>query len=163
MGWGLLAIWRRIVRPKLKIAVGIIMAIVLFLVAMLAMTYASMFISLGFPQKHTVVRSGDYSAVVMRMLDPNAERIETRRAARVAADPDADPEIAAEDWGYIYTAYAPRMGLFYKADSLLDGQIYLGYASDAKLMVEWDDAVAHFYLDNPGPADSGELHVRAVP
>ena len=44
-----------------------------------------------------------------------------------------------------------------------DNEEILSYTgNDGTMMVEWleDESVAHFYVDNPGVAEGGELFVR---
>ena len=69
--------------------------------------------------------------------------------------------MTAEDWGYTYTAYKPAlMGLFYRPDTLLEGEVHIGYVSKAELMVEWEDDVGHFFIKNPQIGDEGEMRAR---
>ena len=100
--------------------------------------------------------------MILRGLDPDEERIEARRTARLAADPESSAEIAVEDWGYNYYAFPKALGVFYRADAQTEGELHVGYASDATLMVEWleNESVAHFFLDNPGEQDGGDWYVR---
>ena len=161
VGWAGLVLIRMIKRRGLRIALGTLAGIALLVVVMVGMSYLSFAISMTTPQQYATVRTEDrqHSLLVMRQLDTDESRMEERRAARVAADPDGDAEIIADDWGYIYTAYVPTLGIFYKRDSLIEGECRIGYASGAELMVEWqeDGRVGHFFVENPGPADGGEM------
>ena len=167
LGWGLSAIIRRLKKPAVRSVVAVVLVLVMLVVGVIGLSYGSVASSFSFPQKYVTVASPDagHRLVVMRGLDLNEERIEQRRAARVAADPEATAEVAAEDWGYVYTAYAPGpLGLFYRVDTLLDGEVHIGYGSKAELMVEWEDdeTVGRFYVKNPELADGGEMRARAA-
>ena len=54
-----------------------------------------------------------------------------------------------------------RHALFYHPDSLLEGEVHIGYASKAELMVEWEDDVGHFFIKNPEIGDEGEMRARS--
>ena len=104
----------------------------------------------------------------MRQVDPEEERLDARRSARLAANPDGDPEYTVQDWGYVYRAYPRVLNVFYRSNADAEGEIYLandvaaapaedGAAQEpalphGALMVEWleDETVAHFYVTNPG-------------
>lgn len=166
IGWGFSAVFRRLKRPALRGIFGTMMVLVMLGLLTLGMSYASFAAGLSFPHRYVVMTAPDveHRLLVMRMLDPDEARIEQRRQTRLEADPEGEPNVTAEDWGYVYTAYAPGpLGLFYKVDSLLEGEVYIGYASKAELMVEWEDdnTVGHFYIKNPEPGDSGEMKARA--
>lgn len=161
IGWGLSALWRRIKKDVARKVVGGVLVVLMALLLMLALTYTSVFAGMNIPQKYAVVSDDGHSLVVMRALDPDEGRIEVRHAARLEADPDGDPEMTAEDWGFTYTAYAPAgMGLFYRPDSLLEGEVHIGYGSKAELMVEWEDGVGHFFIKNPEVGDEGEMRAQ---
>ena len=166
VGWGVLALVRLIRHRVVRIVVGLAAALLFFLGATVAMSYGSFIISLSMPLRSATVSTEDraHSLVVMRELDSDEERLEIRRAARVAADPEADPEVAADDFGYIYTAYKPVWRYFYKADTLIEGEVNIGYASEANLMVEWEEegTVGHFFVENPGPGDGGEMRASSL-
>lgn len=161
LGWGVSALWRRIRPGGIRKVVGVVLVIVMALVVMLSLSFASMFAGINIPRKYTVMTNEGHSLLVMRGLDSDTERLEGRRAARLAAYPDSPQELVGEDWGYTYTAYKPAlMGLFYRPDSLLEGEVHIGYGSKAELMVEWEDDVGHFFIKNPEPFDSGEMRAK---
>lgn len=162
LGWGMSALWRRIKGDVARKAVGIGMVLVMALLLMLTLTYASVFAGMNIPTKYAVVSDDDgHSLLVMRALDTDEDRIELRHAARLEADPEGSEEMTAEDWGFIYTAYAPAgLGLFYRPDSLLEGEVHIGYASKAELMVEWQDGMGHFFIKNPELGDEGEMRAQ---
>ena len=164
VGWGLSAIARRFQKPVARrVAIGVAVVIMMGL-AMLAVQYGAFLAGLSVPSKYAVMTApGGSQLIVMRVLDPSPERIEARRADRLAADPDGDPEYTAADWGYTYTAYGlGPLGLFYRSDTLIDGAVNIGYASAGELMLEWevDETVGHFYVRNPDVNDCGEMRAR---
>ena len=162
LGWGMSALWRRMKPGTARKVVGALLIMLMVLLLMLAMTYGSLFSGLTIPKQYAVVSDNGHSLVVMRSLDADKDRIEARHAARLAADPEGNQEYTAEDWGYTYTAYARALlGLFYKSDSLLEGEVHIGFASKAELMVEWTDDTAHFFIKNPEVGDDGEMRARA--
>ena len=161
LGWGLSALWRRIKSKTARRVVGAVMVVAMALLLMLSLTYTSVFAGMNVPRKYAVVSENGHSLVVMRTLDTDEARIAERHAARLAADPDGDQNMTAEDFGYVYTAYAPAvMGLFYRPDTLIEGEVHIGYASKAELMVEWEDDVGHFFIKNPETGDAGEMRAR---
>lgn len=163
LSWGAYAVVRRIQRKTLKTVVGAVFVLAIVVIMLFGLTYGSFVASLTLPQKFGTVTSpsGSRTLVVMRALDSDEERIGVRRSARLEADPDGDPEQIAEDWGYLYAAYPKALGVFYRTDANAEGEISIGYASEGTLMVEWlnDEAEAHFFVQNPGPGDGGEITV----
>ena len=162
IGWGLSALWRRLKPGAVRKVVGAVMVLGMALLLMLALTFASVFSGMNIPSRYAVLSDdAGHTLVVMRGLDPDEDRMNLRHEARLAADPEGNPEMTAEDWGFTYTAYAPAaMGFFYKPDSLLDGEVHIGYGSKAELMLEWSDGVGHFYIKNPEVGDDGEMHAQ---
>lgn len=166
VGWGMTGIFRRLAKPVVRGVAGVVMVVVMLGLITVGMTYGGVAAGLSFPTKYVTVTSpnGLHRLLVMRGLDTDEERINARHAARLAADPEGDPGVTAEDWGYVYTAYAPGLlDLFYKADSLIDGEVHIGYASKAELMVEWEDdeTVGHFYIKDPETGDDGDMRAAA--
>lgn len=162
VGWGLSALWRRLKNRVVRYIVGALMILLMTLLLTLALTYGGLYSGLTLPKQYAVVSDDGHSLVVLRVLDPDQSRIDARHAARLAADPGGDSEITAEDWGYTYTAYARAgLGLFYRPDSLIEGEVHIGYASRAELMVEWMDGVGHFFIKNPEIGDDGEMRARS--
>ena len=181
VGWVAYALIRRISRGTVKLIVGCLVGFAMFLVLMLGFTYVSFLANVTIPRQYTKLKSpsGEHTLVVLRILDPNEERIEQRKAARLAADPDGNQEIIAADWGYIYRAYPQGfLGLFYRSNADVEGEVYLTYRDGiahiaeegetaepepiGAMMLEWldDGNTAHFYVDNPGVAEGGECFVR---
>ena len=161
LGWGLSAIWRRIKNDVARKAVGAVMVLVMILLVLLTLTFTSVFAGMNIPREYAVMSDGTHKLVVMRALDADEARVNARHAARLAADPEGNPEMIADDWGFTYTAYAPAvMGLFYRPDTLIEGEVHIGYASKAELMMDWEDGVGHFYIKNPEVGDDGEMRAR---
>ena len=161
IGWGGSALWRRMKPGGARKAVGAVLLIVMSLVVMVTVSLVSMFASINVPHKYFTVSNEGHSLVVMRALDGNEERFNARHDARLAAYPDSNPELIAEDWGYAYTAFKPAlMGLFYRPDTLLEGEVYIGYTSKAELMAEWEGDVGHFFIKNPEIGDEGEMRAK---
>ena len=167
LAWGVYALVRRIQKKMLKLVVGSAAGMAMFLLFIVLVLYGSVFINITMPQKFATVKSDNPDAaalVIMRMLDGNQERIEARRTARLAADPEGDPEIAVEDWGFIYTAYRQVGPFFYRLDTPREGEVCIGYESPSQLMLDWQDdgMTARFFAENPGPGDGGEMTVSAA-
>ena len=187
LGWGIYALVRRIGNRVVKFLVGGGFALVLMLALLLSFSYISYLSFFATPQRYSTLAtpSGGHKLVVLRAFDTDEARTEERRTARLAADPDGDAEVSVEDWGYIYKAYPQVMGIFYRINADVEGEVYLGAGdllserkaaeeeasgeapqADAPargtLMVEWleDDTVAHFFVENPGPAEGGDCYVR---
>ena len=167
-GWGVSGIIRVIHRPVLKRVVTVVLVIIMIGLVLLGMQYGSFVAGLTLPQRYAVMTSpnGQHRLIVMRQLDTDEGRVDARRAARLAEHPDSSQEYVAEDWGFVYTAYATgTMGMFYRPDTLIEGEVYIGAASQGELMLEWEDdeTVGHFYVQNPGPGDGGEMRASSVP
>ena len=166
VAWGFYRLIRRMKERRTKLIVGSVLGLVLMLVFTVVMSYFSVIASMSIPQKFgTVVSpSGAHKLVVLRGFDLDEERLEARRASRLAEDPEGDPETLAEDYSYRYLAFPPVLGIFYRSDVQYEGDIVMGFSSPATLMVEWqaNETVAHFYVDNPGVGDGGELFVTVA-
>lgn len=162
LGWGVSLLWRRMKPGALRKAVGAVLVVAMLILVMLATTYVTLFAGMNIPRKFAVVSNDGHSLLVMRVLDSDEGRIEARHAARLAADPESDQAVTTADWGFTYLAYAPKvMGLFYRPDSLIEGEVHIGYASKAELMVEWEDDVGHFFIKNPETGDDGEMRAKS--
>lgn len=164
--WGVVALRRVLKKPLVRNLVTWGLGIVLAFIMMRVLSYVSYVSALTVPQKYSVIQSpsGAHRLVVMRVVDGEEARIDARRDARRAADPQAEESYIAEDMCCIYSAYPSALGgLFYRSDADVEGEVYLSYlGNDGTMMVEWleDETVAHFYVDNPGTAEGGELFVR---
>ena len=129
VGWGAVALLRLIRNRTAKTIVSAVVILALVVVAALAFLYVSFMTTITVPQRYATLTSpnGTHKLVVLRTLDPDTDRIEARRAARLANDPDGSQEIIAADWGYIYRPYPVAMGVFYRNNANLDGEVYLTY------------------------------------
>lgn len=184
--WGVYALVRKIKNRTVKLLVGGGLAMVLLLVLVVAYTYASYLAFYAMPQRYSTITSpsGKRKLVVMRGFDTDDERQAQRKAARLEANPEDTEEDRIEDWGYVYRAYPQALGLFYRSDTDVEGEIYLaitdivsqsefesasetatepqGETVRGTMMVEWldDEATAHFFVENPGVAEGGDCYVR---
>ena len=180
ISWGGYALVRRIKHRTARIVVASVLVLVLVLGLALVSSYISFMAAITVPQRYATLRSpsGAKQAVVLRALDGDETRLDERRAARLAADPDGDTEITLQDWGYVYKAWPKAWGPFYRSNAEVEGEIYLAYdgavapaAEDGAepvqlphgtLMVEWldDEETVHFYVEDPGVAEGGESTLR---
>lgn len=166
LAWGILALRRAIKKPMIRRIVTVALAVLLLFGFVQVMTYARYVNTISVPHRYSTITSpsGARQLVVMRVLEGDEARVEARRAARYAADPDSGEAIAVEDLCYVYAAYPPALGgFFYHSDADVEGEIRLAYGSgDGTMMVEWleDETVAHFYVQDPGVSEGGDLTVR---
>ena len=164
LGWGISAIVRRIRHGTAKVAVGVVLSLALMFLALVVFSYVAFVATITVPQPYNTVvsPSGAHRAVVLRGLDDDEDRVETRRAARLEADPNGDPEIVAEDWCYRFTAYPAAGAFFYRNNADVEGAVTVAYAGGGTLMVEWseDEREAHFFVDDPSVGEGGDLYVR---
>ena len=160
MAWGAFKLYKRVQRRAARIAVLAGLGSVMFILLVLGFSYLSLMGSVTLPSQTGLVRSPDGSRtlVVLRQLDADEERMELRRAARLAEDPEGDPELTYADYGYLYAAYPRVAHFFYDVRVEAEGELHMGYESQATLMVEWldDDTRARFFIENPEPGDEGE-------
>lgn len=180
VGWGGYALIRRIRKPVVKTVVASVAALLMLLAMVLVISYVSYIAYYTVPQKYATVRSpsGARKLVVMRGFDIDSGRSDQRKAARLEADPEGSQDLAPEDIIMLYKAYPEVLGLFYRSDADVEGEVCLAYAdstatsgeevsaaatvSHGTLMVDWldDEATARFYAENPGVAEGGECTVR---
>ena len=188
VGWIGYALVRRISKRGVKVAVGGLLVLVYALALVVVFTYLSFMGSVAVPQRYATLASpsGAHKVVVMRAIDLDEDRLEARKAARLEADPNGDPETSIQDWGVVCKAYPSVMNIFYRSNADVEGEIYLTYdasrlvsqeqsteegeegAAPAEplprgtLMVEWldDENTVHFYVDQPGAGEGGECTVR---
>ena len=97
--------------------------------------------------------------------EPAAEPEASAEASAADSAADASAELAEETmmgmYGYVYTAYPSALGIFYRADADVEGEIYRGYASESRILYEWtDDETIRIYLADAEPGDSGEIVVH---
>ena len=166
LGWGFSAILRRIQKPVPKRVATVVVVFIMLSLAVLGVQMGTFAAGFTYPAYYATMTGPNtgHQIIVMRGVDSDPERIKARREARTAADPE-NTEMSIDDWGYVYTAYASGpLGLFYKTDTLLEGEVHIGYASKGELMMEWDDeeTTAYFFIKNPEPYDDGTMRTRAV-
>ena len=181
ISWGGYALVRRIKNRTAKIVVGSVAVLVLVLAMTLISSYISFIAALTVPQRYATLQSpsGAHRVVVLRSLDGTDERLEARRTARLAADPDGDPEFVLQDYGYVYKAWPKAWGPFYRSNADVQGEVFMAYEAPAApaaegeggeaaepaaqpahgtLMVDWqdDESAVRFYVKDPGVAEGGE-------
>lgn len=170
--WGLVALIRKIRKNAVRIAVGTIAFMVLFMLASVALTLVSYFSEMWLPSKYSVLTSeSGKSVVVMKLLDTGiydgddgaaaAQRMMERREY-ILSQPDAEPleddEMPSGAYGYVYRAYPRVLGVFYKAKADCEGAIFRGMESESTMRYEWlEDGSLHLYLENAEVGDSGEI------
>lgn len=180
LSWGGYALVRRMKNRTAKIVVGSVLVLLLVVAMALVSSYVSFMSAITVPQRYATLQSpsGARRVVVLRTIDSDEARLEERRAARLADDPDGDPEFTLQDWGYVYKAFPKAWGPFYRSNANVEGEVFLAYEAPGApaaeegaeekpqpargtLMVEWlnDEAAAHFYVKDPGVAEGGECTV----
>lgn len=163
VGWGLYALIRRIRKNGVRLAVTLGASLVGFLAVVLAFSFIGYMANINLPQSYATLASpGGRRLVVLRSYElPDDEHIARRQAARLEADPEAEADLVAADWGFSYAAYPRVLNIFYRSDADVEGEVHLGYATAATMMVEWPDGdTAHFYVQDPEPGDDGECTVN---
>lgn len=116
---------------------------------------------------------GDFAAMLARMdervayIEANASPApadgELSAEAEATAEPTADDGAVLDSYpygayGYVYCAYPRVLGIFYNMNVSVEGLIYRGCESQARLCYEWlDDTTVRFYLEDAEPGDSGEI------
>ena len=162
-------------KTALKIAAGALVFVLVFTGMAIGSYYIASYAALMLPSKYAVVTSPEgKSVVVMRQLDTGMESEEAAAAAQermnarrdaIQSQPDAEPlenedDYPAGSFGYVYRAYPTFAKFFYREKQPGEGEIYLGYESQARLLYQWnDDGSVRLYLENPEVADSGEILV----
>lgn len=161
LAWGALFIFRKMKSKGARIAVGTLLVVVLFLLISICATYVSLIVSISIPKEYNMVRHGDHELVILRGYDPDLDRQDARKAARLAADPEGDPEFIVDDMGYCYYAYPRVLGFFYRSNADAEGDLYVNYEGEGQLMVEWpDENTAHLFIDHPEANEGGDWYVR---
>lgn len=182
LGWGGYALVRRIKRSGVKVAVCSVLVLVLLLAMLWVFTNIASLAFFVTPKRYTTITSpsGARKLVVLRVFDGDEDLIEARKAARLEADPAGSDELLPEDLCQLYAAYPQVMGLFYRNDADVEGELRLAYMDQSArvvstedeattggpthgtLMVEWldDEATAHFFVENPGVSEGGDFYVR---
>ena len=161
LGWGCYALVRIFKKKSTRMIMGTLAAVVMFLLLTVGVSLISVFSSISIPVEFDTIVNGDKKVVILKGYDLDEARVALRKEERLKNDPEADPEDTAEDYGYHYYAYPKVMGIFYRADADVEGEIYVGQASQAQLMIEWlDENTAHLFLENPEIGDGGDFYLR---
>ena len=173
--WGLITLIRKIRKNTIRIAVGTLAFMVLFMLSSVAMVLISYFGEMWLPSKYSYLTSeAGKDVVVMKLLDTgiydgdNGVATEQRMMERrefILSQPDAEPvaddEMPAGAYGYVYRAYPRVLGVFYKAKADCEGAIFRGMESESTMRYEWrEDGSLRLYLENAEVGDSGEIILR---
>lgn len=175
--WGCIVLFRKLRNKWARILGGFGMMFVLVLIVEFALTYAAQFAQLTLPSKYSVITSeSGRKAVVMQMIDSGFgegeeammaanermnERFEYLKANDLIAEELEEGEYPLASFGYTYRAYPVKAGIFFHKKADVEGTVYRGYESEAKLLYEWtDENTLRLYLENPEVGDSGEVVVK---
>lgn len=178
--WGCVILYRKIKTESRK-KLFVVIALLIIMIISVGLTNSILQISsLAMLHKYSTIESPAGSPVViMYAVDTGVEdydsmiaRMDARSAyfdelngiepsEKVAINPVFTSILEAydsEDFGYAYFAFPRVMGLFYTSNCEMEGAIYRGCESTAKLLYEWsDDAHLRLYLEEPLPGDEGEV------
>ena len=174
LAWGCIALFRKMKNKWAKIIGGFAIMMILMLVVNFGLTYAAQFAQLTMPSKYsTITNEAGRKAVVMQMIDSgfgegddavqaaNARMNERRdylEANGLIGEDVEEGDYPLASFGYVYHAYPVKAGIFFHKKADVEGAVYRGYESEAKLLYEWvDDDTLRLYLENPEVADSGEV------
>lgn len=154
---GLVALLRKFMRKAVKIIVGLLGAVLIFLAAVCLLTIFTVMLNLSTPAHYTTLENPNGGkVVVMREWGESEELIDLRAQKRWAETGEAE-EYGTEDLGYSYFA-APRvLGFFYDTDQKSDGYLEIGTSSSAKLMYVWEADTLRMYIDDAEIGDDGEI------
>lgn len=161
LGWGCYALVRIFKKRSMRMVMGTLAAVVMFLLITVGASLISVFSSISIPVEFDTIVHGDKKVVILKGYDLDEDRMALRKEERLKNDPTAETEETAEDYGYRYYAYPKVMGIFYRADANVEGEIYVGQASQAQLMIEWlDENTAHLFIENSEIGDGGDFYLR---
>lgn len=136
VGWGVYALIRRIRNNVAKIAAGGVGVLVLFGALILVFAYLSFVAYTAMPHHYRTVTdpNGGHRLAIIWRFDSDPERNEAsvneRIAARLEAYPDSDPETVADDVTVAFEAYPQVLGLFYRTNADVEGQVFLAYTGN---------------------------------
>lgn len=173
LGWGAWTLTKRMRKDITKKTARMACA---FLLMLLGMTLTNRLLTYGalfYPQyRRTVTSPGGRNAVVLRQVDMGGETEETVEAmidrmnarteniegAMEALEEEGYPRAA---YGYIFTMYPKVLGLFYNANALSQGEIYLGVESKAMLHYDWiSENELRVTIDDPEIGDEGGIELK---
>lgn len=177
--WGAILLYQRIRSSWVKKVAIAAFALLIMMLSTFALTLTTQYTAILLPHKFgTIVSPAGQKVVIMNTMDTGIgsdeefAAMQARMDARMEALNAAAPEDTAETtevtegypysaYGYVYSAFPSQLGIFYRTDVDVEGLIYRGSESQAKLLYEWlDDTTVRFYLENPEPGDSGEVTLR---
>ena len=94
--------------------------------------------------------------------------MDARKAHILETDPSEKDKLESEEdypvgaFGYYYTVYPRVAGIFYNKNAQVEGKIYQGVNSAAKLNFEWlENGDLRLYLKDAELGDSGEVILKA--
>lgn len=161
LGWGGYALVRLFKSRTTRMVMGTLVAVVIFILVVISVTFISMFATISIPTEFDTVVNGDRKVVILKGYDVDEERMKLRFDERAKQNPGVEITESTEDYGYCYYAYPKVLGIFYRADADAEGEVYIGQNSEATLMIEWtDENTAHLFVDNPGVGDGGDWYLR---
>ena len=175
--WGCIALFRKFKNKWARIIGGFAMMFVLVLIVEFGLTYAAQFAQLTLASKYGfVTNEAGRKVVIMQMIDSGFgegeeammaandrmnERLEYLKANDLITEELEEGEYPMASFGYSYRAYPVKAGIFFHKKADVEGTVYRGYESEAKLLYEWtDDNTLRLYLENPEVGDSGEVVVK---
>ena len=160
VGWGAFALIRRIKSRAVKVAVGGFAVLALLMLVTLGFTYLSFVTYTAMPHAYKTLTDpdGGHPLVLMWEFDSDAERNEQsvtdRKAARLEAYPDSDPETLADDVTVAFTAYPKALlGLFYRSNADVEGKVFLAYTGN----------IAAMNVIEPAATEAAEATAQAEP
>ena len=162
-----------------KFALGALLALVVMIGGAYALTAVSQYSALLMPSRYAVLTSpAGKQAVILRGVDTGYEseeaaeatkaRMDARKAHILETDPSEKDKLESEEdypvgaFGYYYTVYPRVAGIFYNKNAQVEGKIYQGVNSAAKLNFEWlENGDLRLYLKDAELGDSGEVILKA--
>ena len=173
--WGI----RKVKARAGKFALGALLALVVMIGGAYALTAVSQYSALLIPSRYAVLTSpAGKQAVILRGVDTGYEseeaaeatkaRMDARKAHILETDPSEKDKLESEEdypvgaFGYYYTVYPRVAGIFYNKNAQVEGKIYQGVNSAAKLNFEWlENGDLRLYLKDAELGDSGEVILKA--
>lgn len=171
VSWGLWKLTRRIRSVGRRRVATLVLAFVILLAAMMVSVQIGQYSLVILPQyRRTVTSPGGRTAVVLRQVDMGMDeesaneaqrRMDERRASRLGGEAGEDDPYLYGDYGYKFTFYPRFLGIFYRSRADLEGAVYIGADTQAKLVYTWeDDDTLRVTLENPEVGDEGEATLK---
>lgn len=161
LGWGGYVLVRVFKKRSTRLVMGTLVSVVIFLLTVIGISFITMFSAISIPSEFDTVVNGDRKVVILKGYDIDEERMALRFNERAKQNPGVEITESPEDYGFCYYAFPKAMGIFYRADADVEGEVYIGQNSQARLMIEWtDENTAHLFVDNPGIADGGDWYLH---